>query len=144
MFRGNSPATIDEKGRLKIPSLFRKGIPQGRSFVTSIEGDSVRLYPMAAWLKVERKIAEIPSVLPARQKFLDRVNYFGQEAKMDKQGRILIQPILRESASMQGEVVVLGMQTWLEIWNRKLFVGRKLKGQTLTQEDYEVLAGYGI
>ncbi|MFN7971648.1 MAG: division/cell wall cluster transcriptional repressor MraZ [Acidobacteriota bacterium] len=144
MFRGNVPAKIDEKGRLKVPTPFRAGLGKGACYVTSLEGDCVRVYAMAEWTKVERKLAKVPSTHPAKQKFMDRVNYYGQEASVDNQGRILIHGLLRESASMTGEVAVLGQHTYLEIWNDKLFVERKLKGQTLTREDYESLASFGI
>ena len=79
MLRGNSPAKIDDKGRLKIPNAFRAVIQEehGREvFVTSLTGDSVRIYPMPVWQDIERKLAAAPSTHPARLKFLDRVNFY--------------------------------------------------------------------
>ena len=76
MLRGNSPAKIDDKGRLKIPNGFRSVIEDGHGrqlFVTSLHGDSVRIYPMPVWAEIERKLAQIPSTHPSRLKFLDRV-----------------------------------------------------------------------
>ena len=110
MLRGNAPAKIDDKGRLKIPNAFRVAIQQdhGREvFVTSLTGESVLVYPMPVWIEVERKLAQVPSTHPARLKFLDRVNFFGQVAEIDPQGRVLIHPRLRESALMTGEVDVM-------------------------------------
>ena len=75
MLRGNSPARIDDKGRLKVPNGFRVAIQDthGRElFVTSLTGESVRLYPMPVWLEIEQRLAQMPSTHPARQKFLDR------------------------------------------------------------------------
>lgn len=144
MFRGNIPARIDEKGRLKIPTPFRGGLGKGDCFVTSLEGDCVRVYPMAEWLKIEKKLTAVPSTHPSKQKFMDRVNYFGQEAAMDDQGRLLIHPLLRESARMNGDVAVLGKHQLLEVWNNALFIERKLQGQALTREDWESLASFGI
>lgn len=144
MFRGNIPAKIDEKGRLKVPTQFREELDGGRCFVTSLEGDCVQLYPFKEWLRIEKRLATIPSTHPAKQKFMDRVNYFGQEAQLDNQGRILIHPLLRDAASMNGEVAVLGKHSYLEVWNDKHFVERKLKGSTLTKEDFEALASFGI
>ena len=111
MLRGNAPAKIDDRGRLKVPSAFRAVIQQehGRElFVTSLTGESVRIYPMPVWLEIEGRLAQMPSTHPARMKFLDRVNFFGQVAELDPQGRVLIQPRLRDSAQMTGEVDVLG------------------------------------
>ena len=114
MLRGNSPAKIDEKGRLKVPNGFRVVIQDahGRElFVTSLSGESVRIYPMPVWLEIERRLAQMPSTHPARQKFLDRVNFYGQVSEFDPQGRVLIQPRLRDSALMTGDVDVLGGKT---------------------------------
>lgn len=146
MLRGNAPAKIDDKGRLKVPNAFRAVIQEehGRElFVTSLTGESVRVYPMPVWLDVERRLAEMPSSHPARMKFLDRVNFYGQVGEFDVQGRVLIQPRLRESAQMTGEVDVLGQQNFLEVWNHERFVA-KLHRDPFTDEDAKALADYGI
>lgn len=146
MLRGNSPAKIDDKGRLKIPNAFRAVIQEehGREvFVTSLSGDSVRIYPMPVWLDIERKLAQAPSTHPARLKFLDRVNFYGQVAEFDQQGRVLIQPRVRESATMTGEVDVLGKYDFLEVWNHDRFL-TKLIREPFTDDDARALADYGI
>ncbi len=145
MFRGNSPAKIDDKGRLKVPSAFRALIEQqGRGlFVTSLHGDCVRIYPISEWTRIEERVAALPSTLPARAKFLNRVNYYGQVAELDSQGRVLIQPLLRESAAMNGEVDVIGSAEHLELWNHERFMA-KLEREPLTDEDLAVLAQHGI
>jgi MraZ protein len=146
VLRGNSPAKIDDKGRLKIPNAFRAVIQEehGREvFVTSLSGDSVRIYPMPVWLDIERKLAQAPSTHPARLKFLDRVNFYGQVAEFDQQGRVLIQPRVRESALMTGEVDVLGKYDFLEVWNHERFL-TKLIREPFTDDDARALADYGI
>ena len=90
MLRGNFSAKIDDKGRLKIPTLFRTAIEDRygtQLFITSLTGDLVRIYPMQVWTEVERKLAQVPSTLPARAKYFERVNYFGQPGEFDRQGR---------------------------------------------------------
>ncbi len=146
MLRGNAPAKIDDKGRLKVPSAFRALIEQehGRDvFVTSLTGESVRVYPMPVWLDVERRLAAMPSTHPARLKYLDRVNFFGQATELDPQGRVLIQTRLRESAVMQGEVDVLGQYNYLEVWNHDRFLAR-LGREPFTDDDARALAEFGI
>ena len=146
MLRGNAPAKIDDRGRLKVPSTFRAVIQQehGRDlFVTSISGDSVRIYPMPVWLEVEGRIAHMPSTHPARMKLLDRVNFYGQVAELDPQGRVLIHQRLRDSAQMTGEVDVLGQQNFLEVWNHERFVA-KLTRDPFTDDDAKALADFGI
>lgn len=146
MLRGNAPAKIDDRGRLKVPAAFRAEIQQehGRElYVTSLTGDSVRIYPMPVWLETERRLALMPSTHPARMKFLDRVNFYGQVAEIDPQGRVLIQPRLRDSAQMTGEVDVLGQQNFLEVWNHERFVA-KLNRDPFTDDDAKALADFGI
>ncbi len=146
MLRGNHPARVDEKGRLKVPNGFRALVEAQYGpelFVTSVTGEYVRLYPMAVWLEIERKLQSVPSTNPSKARFLDRVNFFGQVAAMDKQGRVLIPQLLRDSAAMAGEVSVLGLHNHLEVWNQKRFVER-LKKEPFTDEDGKVLSEFGI
>ena len=146
MLRGNHPARVDEKGRLKIPNGFRVLVEQqygAELFVTSVTGEYVRVYPMAVWLEIERRLAEVPSANPSKQRFLDRVNFFGQTVTMDKQGRVVLPQLLRENAAMAGDVSVLGLQNHLEVWNQKRLTER-FKKEPFTDEDGRVLSGFGI
>lgn len=146
MFWGSFPAKIDDKGRLKVPTAFRSAI-EGRYgdllFVTSLGGESVRLYPMPVWAAVEEKLRKVPSTLPALSRFVDQVSYYGQPANLDKQGRISIHGRLRESADMTGEVDVLGRNDYLEVWNHERLRARMDK-EPLTKEDLVTLSEYGI
>ena len=147
MLRGNHPARIDDKGRIKVPNGFRTVIEQqygSELFVTSVTGEYVRVYPMAVWLEIERRLAEVPSANPSKQRFLDRVNFFGQSGAMDKQGRVVLPPLLRESAGMTGEVSVLGLQNHLAVWNQKRLSDRLFKKEPFTDDDGRVLSGFGI
>ena len=147
MLRGNHPARIDEKGRIKIPNGFRTLIESHHGaelFVTSVTGEYVRVYPMAVWLEVERKLAQVPSTNPSKLRFLDRVNFFGQVATMDAQGRVVLPQMLRESAAMTGEVSVLGLQNHLAVWNQKRLHERLFKKEPFTEEDGRALSEFGI
>ena len=142
MLLGNSPAKIDDKGRIKIPTAFRTTLDQqyGREFfVTSTNGRFVRIYPLPVWLSILEKLSRVSSFNPAATRFLDAVNYFGSQAMMDRQGRLLIQPLLRSRAKMDGEVAVLGNQDHLDVWNRELFE-RKLDQEPVTEDDLRELA----
>jgi len=146
MLRGNHTTHVDEKGRLKIPTAFRRFIEEkyGQEFyVTSLTGEYVRLYPMPEWIAIEERLALLPSMDPAKRKFLDRTNYYGQAASMDAQGRVLIHPLLRSSAEIMGEVAVLGYLTYLEVWCLERFQAR-LASNPYTDEDAEVIARLGI
>lgn len=146
VLRGNAIARVDEKGRLKLPSIFRSAIePQyGREFfVTSIRGDSVRIYPMEVWKRIEERLAKAPPLHPSVSRFRKAVNYYGQSATMDPQGRILIHPLLREKAATRGEVAVLGQHDYLEVWNHEAFE-RQLESEPVTDEDLEILGRLGV
>ena len=144
--RGSSSARIDDKGRLKVPTIFR-GVIQDQQgpdvFVTSLTGECVRIYPMKAWLEIEQNLSRAPGNHPSRLKFLDRVNYYGQAAELDGQGRVLIPAHLREGASIVGDVRVLGRINHLEVWNEERFL-EKLRQEPWTDEDGLRLSEHGI
>ena len=88
MLRGNHPARIDDKGRLKIPNGFRALVDAQYGpelFVTSVTGDYVRVYPMAVWLEIERKLASVPSANPAKQRFLRESDRLLDDVTLDVQ-----------------------------------------------------------
>jgi MraZ protein len=104
VLRGSYSARIDDKGRLKIPTAFRALVEEQHGaglYVTSLSGLSVRIYPMSVWQAIEQRLSRMPSTHPARAKFLDRVNFFGQVGEFDAQGRVLIPTRLRESAGFR-------------------------------------------
>ena len=146
MLRGNYPATVDGKGRLKIPTVFKTFVEEsfGADFyITSLDGQSVRVYPFNVWRDVEEKLKAVPSMNKAKKKFLDRTNFWGQMAKMDSQGRILIPSTLRDSAAMRGEVAVLGYLDRLDVWNGDRY-REYLERETFTDEDMQGLSDLGI
>ena len=146
MLRGNYAAKIDDKGRLKIPNAFRsliEGQHGAEVFVTSLTGEYVRIYPLPVWMALEEKLGRMPSTHPARLKFFDRVNYFGQVAEIDTQGRVLVPGRLRETAGMSGEVDVFGQYDYLDVWNHERFAA-KLQREPYTDDDARALAEFGI
>jgi MraZ protein len=146
VFRGHEQARIDDKGRLKVPNVFRSLLESkyGRElFLTSLTGEYVRVYPMPVWLEKEEKLAQMPSTHPSRLRFLDRVNFFGQQAELDTQGRVLIPARLRETATMSGDVDVLGLYNYLDVWNHDRFL-TKLQREAYSDDDARALAEFGI
>lgn len=146
MFRGNAPARIDEKGRLKVPTAFRSLLESkyGRElFLTSLTGEYVRVYPMPVWLENEQKLSEVPSTNPAKLRYLDRVNYYGQVSELDSQGRVLIPVRLREAATMSGDVDVLGLYNYLDVWNHDRLL-TKMQREPYTDDDARALSEFGI
>jgi MraZ protein len=146
MFRGNHPTRVDEKGRLKLPAEFKRLVDEryGTQFyITSKDGRSAEIHPLQEWQKIEEKLAQIPSLNPAKKKFLNRVNYYGQMSEMDAQGRVLLPQILRETAKLNGDVVVFGVQTYLEVANHDEFK-QSMDNDPLTADDQQTLANFGL
>ena len=130
---------------MKIPADFLAELRKTGSkfYVTSETGGMARIYPMKSWEKIEEKLAKVSTHNRATQKFLARVNYYGQVVEVDGQGRILIPPTLRESAQMKGEVDVQGQLTYLEVWNHAQFL-EQLNRNPITAEDEKELDLLGI
>jgi MraZ protein len=129
-----------------MPSNFRSLLESkyGRElFLTSVTGEYVRVYPLPVWLDIELKLGAMPSTHPSRLRFLDRVNYFGQTAELDAQGRVIIPPRLRDAATMAGDVDVLGQYNYLDVWNHDRFL-TKLQRDAYTDDDARALAEFGI
>jgi len=146
VFRGHEQARIDDKGRLKVPNVFRSLLESkyGRElFLTSLTGEYVRLYPMPVWVEIEEKLGRMPSTHPSRLRFLDRINFFGQVVDLDTQGRVLIPARLRETAAIAGDVDVLGQYTYLDTWNHDRLQA-KLQRDPYTDDDAKALSEFGI
>jgi MraZ protein len=145
MLRGNYLATVDEKGRLKIPADFLAELRKSgtKFYITSTKGDRASIYPMKAWEEIEKKLSKLSTHNAAKQKFLSRTNYYGQVVEVDGSGRILIPPVLRESAEMKGEVDVQGQLTFLEVWNHSRFLDQ-MNRNPMTAEDEKALDDLGI
>jgi MraZ protein len=129
-----------------VPNVFRSLLESkyGREvFLTSLSGEYVRVYPMPVWTEIEDKLGHMPTTHPSRLRFLDRVNFFGQVAELDTQGRVLIPARLRETATISGDVDVLGQYSYLEVWNHDRFL-TKLQREPYTDDDARALSEFGI
>ena len=143
--RGNCPAKVDEKGRLKIPAVFLDALKEYGSqfYITSPTGESARIYPMKVWSEIEDKLAKAGSQNRVKRKFLMRTSYYGQTVELDGQGRVLVPAVLREAAQMKGDVDVFGNLDYLEVMNHTRVVD-SLKNEPYTSEDDKALEDLGI
>jgi MraZ protein len=129
-----------------VPTQFRRLIEEKHGtefYITSLNGDCVRIYPLPEWENIEQRLSLLPTMDPARRRFLDRTNYYGQQATIDGQGRLLIHPLLRKSAGVIGDVAVLGYLSYLEVWELDKFQQR-LIADPYTEEDEAAIARLGI
>jgi MraZ protein len=144
MFRGSHITRVDEKGRLKMPAEFKRQIDEeygGQFYITSRDGKVGEIHPMREWEQFETKLAAVPSFNPAKQKLLKWINYFGQTAEMDGQGRVLLPQLLREKAKLMSEVVVSGNEGFLKVENHQDY---EQGLEPMTMEDNIELSKVGI
>lgn len=117
MFSGEYEHTIDDKGRLTIPARFRAELPD-EVFVTRGLDGCLFVYPPEAWQGMAEKLVKLP-LTQRNARYFNRMMFSGAECKIDKLGRILIPAPLREHASIENEVVVVGVNSRLEIWSKE-------------------------
>jgi MraZ protein len=142
MFRGNHPAKVDEKGRLKLPAAFKQLLDAQnvtQFYITSVDGKSAEIWPLPEWEKREAQLAEFSTLDDAVQKYLNLTSYYGQQVEMDNQARVLLPQILRGKARLDSDVAVFGKTTYLEVHNREIFE-QNLSGNDMTVEDRKSLA----
>ena len=142
MFRGNHPAKVDEKGRLKLPSAFKQLMDAAhvtQFYVTSTDGKSAEIWPLPEWEKREAQLADSSTLDDAVRKYLNLTSYYGQQVEMDNQARVVLPQILRNSAHLDAEVAVMGKINYLEVHNLAQFE-EALPSNAMTAEDRKAVA----
>jgi len=142
MFRGNHPAKVDEKGRLKLPAAFKQLVDAAsvtQFYITSSDGKSAEIWPLPEWEKREQQLMDFSTLDDAVQKYLDLTSYYGQQVEIDNQARVLLPQILRGSAKLDAEVAVFGKLNYLEVKNREIFE-ENLPAIEMTVEDRKAMA----
>ena len=117
MFMGEYSHTIDAKGRIIVPVKFRESL--GDNFVVTKGLDNcLFVYTKEDWQKFEEELRTLPLTNKDARKFTRFFLAGAAEMEVDKQGRILIPSVLREFASLEKDVVFVGVGSRIEIWNR--------------------------
>jgi MraZ protein len=118
MFRGSISAKVDEKGRLKLPSDFKQLFDAAnvtQFYITSVDGKLAEIWPLPEWEKREKKLLRSSTMNDAVEKYLTLTSYYGQQVEMDNQGRVLLPQILRKTAKLDAEVLVMGKINYLVV-----------------------------
>ena len=142
MFRGNHPAKVDEKGRLKLPAAFKQLLDAQnvtQFYITSPDGKSAEIWPLPEWEERERKLAKIGTLNKMVKKYMKVTSYFGQQVEVDNQARVLIPQILRDKATLDSDVTVFGKMTYLEVHNRATFE-QDLPAIEMNEDECEALS----
>ncbi|MGD0789576.1 MAG: division/cell wall cluster transcriptional repressor MraZ [Terracidiphilus sp.] len=142
MFRGSHSAKVDEKGRLKLPAAFKQLLDAAsvtQFYITSTDGEKAEIWPLPEWEKREEQLAQYSNLDDAVDTYLDLTSYYGQQMEMDNQARVLLPQILRGTAKLDAEVMVVGKLTYLEVRNREIFE-QGLPDKKMTAEKREAVA----
>ena len=124
MFQGSSALTLDAKGRMSIPARHRDVLQseeQGRLTLTRHPDGCLMLYPRSIWEEKRKQIAALPaSARPLQRLVLGNA----QDVDMDGAGRILVAPELRAAAGLNRDVMLLGLGSNFELWDRAQWEAR--------------------
>jgi MraZ protein len=148
MFRGSSFHTIDEKGRIKIPTRFRTLLADSdsSSLMVSRMDKGLVAYTLDEWVKIETKILTLSEKSDSMRRFR-RIFIGGAfDCTHDKQGRILIPPTLRQYAGLEKDIVLVGVLDHFEIWSRDLWEeeNMRMEEDMLKEEVRNEIASLGL
>jgi MraZ protein len=116
MFLGEYKHTLDSKARLTIPARYRADLESGLIVTRHPTDPCLMLFPGNEWERVAEKINALPLADP-KATLLRRLLFGAAEnLEQDKQGRIILSQRLREYASIESDVLVLGMSKFVELW----------------------------
>jgi len=145
MFRGRSKHTLDEKGRLAIPTRFKDTLKQKEEsylMVTNYQG-CLWAFAKDEWQAIEEKAARLPLMDEASNVYRRIFLSGGQKCEL-KQGRITIPPDLREIAGLKRDVVLVGAITFFEIWDKDRWDEEFLRASNDLPKHSQALTGFGI
>ncbi len=146
MFRGRFEYTIDSKGRVSIPAKFRELLTEkydDRLVLTNFDR-CVVAYPYEEWRVLEERVSSLSMVKKETKAFQRFFISGATECPIDKLGRILIPPTLREYAQVERNVVFAGMLKKFEIWSKERWVEEISRSQENFEGISETLAGLGL
>jgi len=127
MFLGEFSHTLDGKGRLTIPSKFRERLAAGLVVTRSPMDRCLLAFPMVEWEKIAEKVSALPIADPRSAQLRRAFFSAAEDLVPDKQGRILLSQRLRTLAQIESEVVVAGVNTFIELWQPNLWEKKVLE-----------------
>lgn len=146
MFRGRFPHTIDGKGRLSIPAKFREELAaRGTETLVLTEGDHcVVAYPMDEWERFEDRLRQQPQLSPEMRAFLRVAVASAKDCPVDRAGRTLVPPELRDFAALAKDVMIVGALSKFEIWNRERWNDQYQRARVAYDENARKLSDFGL
>jgi len=142
MFRGNHPAKVDEKGRLKLPAAFKQLVDAAsvtQFYITSVDGKSAEVWPLPEWEKREQQLMDFSTLDDAVAEVPGSDQLLRPAVEIGQPGAGAAAADLRDSAKLDAEVTVFGKLLYLEVKNRELFE-KNLPAMEMTAEDRKAMA----
>lgn len=148
-FIGKYYHNLDQKGRVIIPAPLREVLSirysSNKLYLTNAPFDrALHIYPLEEWLKLEKKIRELPKSDEAVMYFLRRVIASATPSELDRQGRILIPYEHRQDAGINSEVVIVGQIERIEIWDKPTWDSITDPSKVDVKRIQDALAKYGL
>ena len=139
MFYGAFEYKVDGKGRVPVPPRFREEL-HGSLVLTRGPEKCLNAYPVTEWRKLADLFTTNGAMAPSKQRRLTRA-FFATAftVDIDSQGRVALPGVLREYAGIEGEIVITGVNTYLEMWNRERWDAEKESVQEQFWQDIESL-----
>ncbi|WP_432456139.1 MULTISPECIES: division/cell wall cluster transcriptional repressor MraZ [unclassified Agarivorans] len=142
MLRGASSINLDAKGRMTMPTRYREWLIeecQGQLVCTiDINHRCLLLYPLAEWEEIERKLKKLSSMNPAERRLQRLLLGYADDCEMDKNGRLLIPPPLRQHASLQKKIMLVGQLNKFELWSEEQWQ-QQIAADIALDEDVDML-----
>ena len=120
MFRGATKITLDDKGRMVMPTRYREQIQelaQGKLVVTVDRDQCLLIYPLPEWEQIERKLMSLPTLNPTARRLQRLMVGHATDLPLDGHGRVLLPPELREFASSTRHGMLIGQGNRFELWD---------------------------
>jgi MraZ protein len=140
-FRGRFDFSIDQKGRINIPSKFRKMLsPEAEdTFVICRAPDNcLRAYPKDEWERYENTLVNMPASKDS-DKVLRTIQNTVNDSTLDKHGRISLTPLQMKIASTNKDVSIIGCGVYLEIWDTQRFEAYTTNGEDFDEVYYKLI-----
>jgi MraZ protein len=128
MFRGATKITLDDKGRMVIPTRYRQQIAelaQGKLIVTVDKDQCLLIYPLPEWEQIERKLMSLPSLNSTARRLQRLMVGHATDLPLDGHGRVLLPPELREFAKLGRYGMLIGQGNRFELWDEARWSERR-------------------
>ncbi len=129
VFRGATKLTVDDKGRLVMPTRHRERLREqcgGQLVVTiDVKFPCLLIYPLPEWEQIERKLMALPTFQPQARRLQQLMVGHATDLELDGHGRLLLPAELREFAGLQRHAMLVGQGGRFELWDEARWMERR-------------------